>query len=34
MTADSAVLPQADMERFPHGIEGLVVGRELAPGCA
>ena len=34
MTADSAVLPRADTERFPHDIEGLVVGWELAPGCA
>jgi hypothetical protein len=33
MTADSSLLPRADMERFLYGMEELVVGEALALGC-
>jgi hypothetical protein len=32
MTADSALVPRADMERFLHGIEDLVVAEAMALG--
>ena len=34
MTADGTVIPRADMERFLHGVEELVVAEALTLGCA